>query len=236
MSRPIFEVIALGAEDAVAAQDGGADRLELVTDMDADGLTPSRETFGAIRAAVHIPLRVMLRLSDGFSAGDARALDALCEAALALRAEGAEEFVLGFLDVRGRADLDAIHAVVDVIDGCRWTFHRAMDRAADRDGLRLQLAGLPGLDTYLTAGSAKGVAAGLTVLRDEAARSGEPGYEPHLLVGGGLLLDHVPTLRAAGLNGFHVGGAVRPGGWAGPVDVTAVRTWREALDSPVAVG
>jgi copper homeostasis protein len=235
MSRPIFEVIALGADDAVAAQDGGADRLELVTDMAADGLTPSRATFGAIRHAVTIPLRVMLRLSDGFSAGGPAELDALCEAAQGLRAEGAEEFVLGFLDGRGRADLDAVHALVDVLDGCRWTFHRAMDRAADRDALRLQLAGLPGLDTYLTAGSAEGVGAGLPVLCAEAARTGEPGYEPRLLVGGGLLLEHVPALRAAGLDAFHVGGAVRAGGWAGPVDREAVRTWREALDTSVPV-
>ena len=235
MSRPIFEVIALGADDAVAAQDGGADRLELVTDMAADGLTPSRATFGAIRNAVTIPLRVMLRLSDGFSAGDAAELDTLCEAAQGLRAEGAEEFVLGFLDPRGRADLDAVHALVDVLDGCRWTFHRAIDRAADRDAVRLQLAGLPGLDTFLTAGSAQGVGAGLPVLCAEAARTGEPGYEPRLLVGGGLLLEHVPALRAAGLDAFHVGGAVRPGGWAGPVDPSAVRSWREVLDTPVPV-
>ncbi|WP_329178161.1 MULTISPECIES: copper homeostasis protein CutC [unclassified Streptomyces] len=236
MSRPIFEVIALGADDAVAAQDGGADRLELVTDMAADGLTPSRATFGAIRAAVDIPLRVMLRLSDGFTTGGARQLDELCEAAQGLRAEGATEFVLGFLDPRGSADLDAVHALVDVLDGCRWTFHRAIDRAADRDAVRLQLAGLPGLDTYLTAGSADGVGAGMAVLCAEAARGGEPGYEPRLLVGGGLLLDHVPELRAAGLDAFHVGGAVRAGGWAGPVDVEAVRTWRNVLDTPVAVG
>nr|MDT0525259.1 copper homeostasis protein CutC [Streptomyces sp. DSM 41633] len=61
-NRAVLEVIALDAEDAVAAQAGGADRLELVTDMAADGLTPSRETFAAIRSAVDIPLRVMLRL------------------------------------------------------------------------------------------------------------------------------------------------------------------------------
>ncbi len=236
MSRPIFEVIALGADDAVAAQEGGADRLEVVTDMAADGLTPSRETFAAVRAAVTIPLRVMLRLSDGFGAGDAAGLDALCEAAQGLRAEGAEEFVLGFLDPRGHADLPAVEALVDVLDGCAWTFHRAIDRAADRDTLRLQLAGLPGLDTYLTAGSPLGVRDGLDVLCAEAARRGEPGYEARLLVGGGLLLDHVPLLRAAGLDGFHVGGAVRRAGWNGPVDVHAVRAWRDALDTPVAVG
>jgi copper homeostasis protein len=236
MSRPIVEVIALNADDAVAARDGGADRLELVTDMAADGLTPSRATFGAIRHAVDLPLRVMLRLSDGFSAGDAADLDALCDAAQGLRAEGAKEFVLGFLDGRGRADLDAVHALVDVLDGCRWTFHRALDRASDRDAVRLQLAGLPGLDTFLSAGSPQGVGAGLDTLCAEAAREGEPGYEPRLLVGGGLLLDHVPALRAAGLDAFHVGGAVRPAGWAGPVDVAAVRTWRDTLDAPVPIG
>ncbi|MGW7357743.1 hypothetical protein ACWGI0_14205, partial [Streptomyces sp. NPDC054802] len=39
-NRALLEVIALDAEDAVAARSGGADRLELVTDMAADGLTP----------------------------------------------------------------------------------------------------------------------------------------------------------------------------------------------------
>lgn len=39
--RALLEVIALDARDAVAAAEGGADRLELVTDMAADGLTPS---------------------------------------------------------------------------------------------------------------------------------------------------------------------------------------------------
>ncbi|MEU3458415.1 copper homeostasis protein CutC [Streptomyces sp. NPDC006733] len=237
MSRPIFEVIALGVDDAVAAQTGGADRLELVTDMAADGLTPSRETFAAIRAAVDIPLRVMLRLADGFAAGD---IDTLCETAEGLRREGADEFVLGFLDARGAADLEAVYAVADVIDGCRWTFHRALDRAADRDAVRLQLAGLPGLDTYLTAGSPKGVDDGLAVLVAEASRTltpaPEPGYEPRILVGGGLTRDHLPALRAAGIDGFHVGGAVRPAGWASPVDVDATREWRALLDAPVPVG
>ncbi|OSC73398.1 copper homeostasis protein CutC, partial [Streptomyces sp. 4F] len=55
--RAVLEVIALDVEDAVAAQAGGADRLELVTDMAADGLTPSAETVAAIRAAVDIDLR-----------------------------------------------------------------------------------------------------------------------------------------------------------------------------------
>ncbi|AWW38952.1 copper homeostasis protein CutC [Streptomyces sp. AS58] len=226
-TRAVLEVIALDAEDAVAAQAGGADRLELVTDMAADGLTPSAGTFAAIRAAVDIPLRVMLRLADGFAAGE---VDRLVDVALRLREQGADEFVLGFLGPDGGVDLDAVERVAGVLDGCRWTFHRAIDRAADRDALRKALDGMSGLDTYLTAGSADGVDDGIPTLLAEAARQGEPGYEQRILVGGGLRLEHVPRLLAAGLDGFHIGGAARPGGWEGPVSVGAVAEWRAVLD------
>ncbi|HET6857276.1 MAG TPA: copper homeostasis protein CutC [Streptomyces sp.] len=228
-NRAVLEVIALDAEDAVAAQSGGADRLELITDMAADGLTPTRETFGRIRAAVDIRLRVMLRLADGFAAGD---VDALVEAARGMRAEGADEFVLGFLDPDGSPDLVAVERVVAEIEGCAWTYHRAIDRAADRDAARKQLAELPGLDTFLTAGSPDGVDAGLPTLLAEAAATerGEPGYLAQILVGGGLRLDHVPELRAAGITAFHLGGAARPGGWSEPVSAAAVREWRGLLD------
>ncbi|MFD5060633.1 MULTISPECIES: copper homeostasis protein CutC [unclassified Streptomyces] len=226
-NRAVLEVIALDAEDAVAAQAGGADRLELVTDMAADGLTPSCATFAKIRAAVDIPLRVMLRVADGFAAGD---IDVLVRKARELRAEGAEEFVLGFLDAQGHADLVAVERLVAELDGCSWTFHRAIDRATDRDALRKQLADLPGLDTYLTAGSALGVDDGIPVLLVEAARNGEPGYEPQILVGGGLRLEHLPELLAAGIDAVHIGGAARPKGWDAPVDEAAVREWRARLD------
>ncbi|MGP3951717.1 copper homeostasis protein CutC [Streptomyces sp. 7N604] len=232
MSRPILEVIALGVDDAVAAEAGGADRLELVTDMAADGLTPSRETFAAVRAAVDIPLRVMLRSAATARSGErctAAELHALCAEAEALRAEGADEFVLGFLDHEGHPDLVAVEMIVAVIEPCPWTFHRAIDRAAHRDELRKQLAGLPGLDAYLTAGSQTGVDDGMPVLLAEAARAGEPGYEARILVGGGLRLDHLPRLRAGGIDAFHIGGAARPAGWASTVSAAAVEHWREAL-------
>lgn len=254
--RPLLEVIALDAEDARAARDGGADRLELTADMAADGLTPSRETFTGVRAAVDLPVRVMLRDRRGFTAGGEAALDALRTRARRLRAEGAEEFVLGFLDEAGRPDMRAITAVTEAVGDCPWTFHRAVDRAADRDGLRRALArftdgaGEPegregahgrgpgpvrgrGLDAYLTAGSAHGVDAGMDVLLAEAARASaaEPGYAPRIVAGGGLRLEHVTRLAASGITACHIGGAARRGGWAGPVDARLVERWREALDA-----
>ncbi|MCF3962005.1 copper homeostasis protein CutC [Streptomyces fuscigenes] len=231
--RAVLEVIALDADDAVAARDGGADRLEVVTDMAADGLSPSRETVGRIRAAVDIPLRVMLRLTDGFAAGTPADVDRLVAVAAELRAEGAQEFVLGFLDAAGRPDLVTVERLVAELDGCRWTFHRAIDRADDRDALRKSLADLPGLDTYLTAGSPQGVDDGLPTLLAEADATAddEPGYEAQLLVGGGLRLDHLPRLREAGVRAFHIGSAARPDGWEATVSADAVAGWRRALDA-----
>ncbi|GAA2270484.1 copper homeostasis protein CutC [Streptomyces ruber] len=229
-TRAVLEVIALDAEDALAARAGGADRLEVVADMAADGLTPPAAVVAAIRDAVDLPARVMLRPGAGFAAGTAEDVAALVRQARELRAAGAEEFVFGFLAEDGGPDLAVLERVAAELDGRPWTFHRAIDRAADREALRKQLDGLPGLDAYLTAGSARGVDDGLDVLVAEAARRGEPGHTQRLVVGGGLRLGHLARLRAAGVDAFHVGSAVRPAGWRGPVSADAVREWRAALD------
>ncbi|WP_336669776.1 copper homeostasis protein CutC [Tsukamurella sp. USMM236] len=217
----LLEVIALDARDAVAAQEGGADRVELVADMAADGLSPSPATVAEVRAAVDIPVRVMLRLVDGFAPGD---LGALLRRTVELRSAGAEEFVLGFLTPDGAVDPPAVTRVVEAIDGAPWTFHRAIDHCADRSALRAAVAELPGLDGFLTAGATSGVDHGIATLVAEASGP------QRILAGGGLRLDHLPPLMQAGIDAFHIGSAARPQGWMSPVSAEAVRTWRAAVD------
>ncbi|MEU7529873.1 copper homeostasis protein CutC [Saccharothrix sp. NPDC042600] len=213
----MLEVIALDAADAEAAQAGGAHRLELVTDMAADGLTPPPSLIRSVLAATDLPVRVMLRDAAGFAPGD---LDGLRRAAADAREAGAAEFVLGFLDARQDVDEAACRAVLEEIAGCAWTFHRALDNSADPRKAWDVVERL-GCDTVLAAGSPRGVADGMAVLADLAAR------QEHLtlLVGGGLKQEHVGPLKALGATAFHVGSAVRPGGWAAPLSADAVRTW-----------
>ncbi|MET9232338.1 copper homeostasis protein CutC [Lentzea sp. NPDC003310] len=217
---PILEVIALDARDAEAAQAGGADRLELVADMASDGLTPSVATFQEVSKAVDIPVRVMLRDAKGFAPGD---LKQLRRQAHELRSAGATEFVLGFLDPHGEIDEGVTLNLVAELEGCAWTFHRALDNSNDvfrSWGVVKTL----GCDTVLAAGSAKGVAEGVENLKKLVAEA-----PPALLVGGGLQTSHVPELLAAGVKGFHVGSAVRPSGWDSPVDSASVREWVNRL-------
>jgi copper homeostasis protein len=235
MPNALLEVIALDAPDARLAVEGGADRLELVSSMEFSGFNPSLEAFSAIRAAVDVPLRVMVRLRDGFLAGGPGQISALATSIKELRAAGADEFVLGWLDANGAVDLAVLSTVLEAVEGAPWTFHKAIDQAADRDAVYAAIRPLPGLDTVLTSGGPFPAAQGVEVLAAEAAREAADPNGLDLLVGGGLKLDDVPALRAVGLNAFHVGTAARYSrDWDGPVDVDLVATWRAALDAPLA--
>ncbi|MFI5912545.1 copper homeostasis protein CutC [Dactylosporangium sp. NPDC051541] len=213
----LLEIIALDAVDARAAQDGGADRVELVSDMSAGGLSPAPAVVESVLAAVSIPVRVMLRTTADFAAG----VPAVLRRLRTLRAAGATEFVLGFLTATGAVD----PAVLDALDGAPWTFHRAIDHAADRAAAWQHLAGLPGLTSVLTAGAATGMTDGLPTLLAEA-----PAHAHLMLVGGGLRESHLRPLTAAGVRAFHSGSAVRPGArWTDPVSPDLVRRLRYAV-------
>ena len=223
--KTVLEVIALSVADAIAAERGGVDRLELVSAIEVGGLTPALDVFTAIRAATRLPLRVMLRTNGGYGIA-ADELAALCADAAALRRAGAESFVCGFLTAAGTIDRDAMAAMLAAIGPCSWTFHRAFDHAIDTEAAWATVIEL-GADLILSSGVGADLPAGVPAL---CARAGWQTDRLRWLVGGGLTLDQVPTLRAAGIAQFHAGRAVRVGGsWDAPIDAKAVRVMREAI-------
>lgn len=232
MTRPLLEIIALGPDDAVAADRGGADRLEVVTDMRADGLSPEPAVIEAIRRRTDLPMRVMLRLSDSFYATPAE-LDRLKVLIRQYTEAGANGFVLGFLTPTLDVDTDAVGELLSSIDLLPWTFHRAIDHALDTDKAWNAVRDLPGLDAILTAGSARGADAGYEELIRRARSSRGDAFK--ILAGGGLHADLVPWLAGAGIRSFHVGTAARPdGSWKAFVDPGYVRSWRTLVDEEVA--
>ncbi|MEU5881683.1 copper homeostasis protein CutC [Spirillospora sp. NPDC047279] len=221
----LLEVIALDTADARAAQEGGADRIEVVADMAADGLTPDPDVVARMREVTSLPLRVMVRANAGFRTS-AHELDRLRVAAETLKEAGADGFVLGFLDPFGQIDVGATSKLAAVVAPLPWTFHRALDHAVDPAPAWRTVRELGGtLDTVLTAGSARGVDAGVDLLVRRAAEG--PDAAGMIMAGGGLRRKHVAVLGAAGVSKFHVGTAVRPdGAWEAPVDASLVREWK----------
>ena len=223
---PVLEVIATSVEDARVAARAGADRLEVVSAMEHDGLTPDLDLMLRIREAVSIPLRVMLRPAPGFVIS-ARDLHAVVATARPLRASGIDQFVFGFLTSDNALDLHSLHTLAEAVRPARWTLHRAFDHTPDPAHAFAACATLPGLDRILTSGGPHSLDAGLAALCDRASWQ-----TPTLrwIAGGGLRAEHLPPLIVAGITELHTGRAVRHGHrWDAPVDETLVRYLAEAL-------
>lgn len=226
----LLEVIALHPADAEAAQEGGADRLELCASMEASGLCPSVSTVSAIRRVTDLPLRVMLRLTDSFLTNGAE-LNRLTAMAQSYLSAGADGFVFGFLTPDNQVDVESTAALASTLTGTPWTFHRAIDAVLEQRPASRALRSLPGLDCVLTAGSSLGVSHGLDDLTGLAKE--DPQVAKVMMAGGSLQAEHVPWLYGAGVRRFHVGSSVRQdGSWTKAyVNSRFVRAWRNLLDA-----
>jgi copper homeostasis protein len=226
----LLEVVVRHAADAERAEAGGADRLHLLAGTEEDHRSPEPALVGQVRRSTTKPIRVTVRLREGFST-DGGELTRLQGLVSAYRQVGADGVVIGFLNAHTEVDLPVISALVGQAD-FGWTFDRAVDACISVDRAWRELRRLPGLDAVLTAGSPRGVTEGLDDLvhraqTDEFARS-------VIMAGGGLLPEHVPWLARAGVRAFQVGAAVRPLGSAKAyVDPDLVRTWRTLVDHAV---
>lgn len=228
----LLEVVVLHPRDVRGADEGGADRLFALTDIESGGLSPEPGVVSSICKESDVPVRVMLRLNDAMSTTGAELtrMVGLGEDYLSVGAEG---LVFGFLDSELGIDTEVCCYLADRLPAVPWTFHRAIDSVLETDHAWRAVRHLPGVDAVLSAGSPRGLGAGHDELTDRVAA--DPEVARLLLAGGGLRAEHVPWLVRAGVRGFQVGSSVRPGGsWAKAyVDPAHVRSWRMLLDDAV---
>jgi copper homeostasis protein len=171
--KVLLEVAAGSVEDALAAQAGGADRLELNTALALGGLTPSPGLLMGVRQAVALPLFVMVRpRPGGFAYGEADfgVLERDLDFALA---HGADGVVLGVLGEDGTVDGGRCARLVRRAAGRPVVFHRAFDVTPDPFAALEQLIDL-GVRRVMTSGqeptAARGAALIAALLRRAAGR------------------------------------------------------------------
>jgi copper homeostasis protein len=203
-----LEVIATSVEDAIAAARGGAHRLEIVRDLDRQGLTPSIALVTQIKREVALPLRVMVRQSDDFDCASDDERRALVDHAAALDALGVDGIVIGW--TRGASiDEETLGRVLDAAPSTRATFHRAFDVLPDAEQALRVLQRFPQIDRVLT-GAGEGAWPARCATLARYARWARPTIT--ILPGGGV--DQV-ALRALAscetVTEAHVGRAARRG-------------------------
>ncbi len=127
----IFEICVEGVDGAVAAQEGGGDRVELCASLMEGGITPS---FGTIRAALklcYLPIHVILRPRGGdFLYSDAEFASMLDDGREIARMHAAG-IVIGCLTADGRIDEVRMKALIDAAQPPSVTCHRAFDMTRD---------------------------------------------------------------------------------------------------------
>jgi copper homeostasis protein len=209
-NRRVLEVIACSLQDAIAAHDGGADRIEVCVRLDLQGLTPPVDMVESILALVPLPVRVMIRGGAGFTeAGEESAIQEM--AALPL-----EGIVFGLLDAAGRLDFRAMDRVLrHAPPAWKWTLHRAFDFAAGSVEEKL-------------AAVAKHARADRILTATEWKLSPPAGIE--FIAGGGLDAANLRGYLASSCREFHFGRAARiPATTTGAVDAKRVRELADIL-------
>jgi len=202
----LLEVIACSVADAIEAERGGANRLEIVRDLHCGGLTPSFELVREIKQAVGLPVRVMLRESQGYQTSDATEIDRLCRAAEAFASLEVDGVVLGFLN-DGEVDVELTQNVLACAPQLRATFHHAFEDAKDKLHAIGEIKQLPQVDRILSHGGTDNLK-----LRVQRLAEYEQASAPELtiLAGGGIDADAIVAIkRETRIREFHVGRAAR---------------------------
>ena len=147
-----FEVCANGVESCLAAQEGGADRVELCAGIPEGGTTPS---YGEIKVARRVlsttRLHVIIRPRGGDFLYTPLEVERMVEDIRVCRELGVDGVVIGCLCADGSLDMDANRLLVEAAQGMSVTFHRAFDRCNDPRRALEQLIEL-GVDRVLTSG------------------------------------------------------------------------------------
>ena len=203
MQNPYVLEIAVDTLDrALAAESGGAHRIELCRELSNGGLTPSVELMRLAREQVRLPIFAMIRPRAGdFAYSEADFAEMQRDVTVAARM-GMNGVVLGIIADGGRVDIERTQRLVELARPLPVTFHRAFDVTAD---LRKALEDVIQTDAarILTSGGAASAQAGVGCLTNlvEAAST-----RIVVMPGGGITAMNVAHIaKTAGAREFHAG-------------------------------
>ena len=130
-NKAITEVVVFSIEGAIAAQKGGAQRVELCENSTEGGTTPSMGTISISRKQLHIKLFVMIRPRGGdflYSMNEFAAMQADIEYCKKIGVDGV---VFGILNSNGSVDTHRCKMLTNLAKPMSVTFHRAFDRTSN---------------------------------------------------------------------------------------------------------
>jgi copper homeostasis protein len=196
------EVCVDSLDSAIAAERGGAARVELCAGLAEGGVTPSAGLIATARQKLAIGLHVMIRPRAGDFYYSADEFDVMRRDVLMAKQLGAEGVVFGILDADANIDVQKTRVLVDLARPLSVTFHRAFDMSADLFR-SLEQVRETGADRILTSGGAQTAVEGAATLRRLVEQAGE---HVRIMACGGINDQNVRTvLERTAAREIHVG-------------------------------
>jgi copper homeostasis protein len=206
MSDPILEVAANSVASALAAETGGAARVELCSALEVGGLTSSHAAIAIAVERLRIPVHVLIRPRAGDFVFDDFECEVMQRDIETCRALGCAGVVIGVLTVDGDVDAARCRGLMHAARGMSVTFHRAFDFVRDPASALEAIIAL-GCERLLTSGQAPDALAGAPLIRTliEQARG-----RITIMPGGGIDAHNIAAIaQATGACEFHASAKVR---------------------------
>lgn len=188
-----IEICVDSVGSAIAAQDGGADRVELCDNLTDGGTTPSFAAIEKARELLNIKLHVIIRPRGGDFLYSDLEFEIMRRDVEIARSLGADGIVIGILDANGDVDTQRTRELAELARPMSVTFHRAFDVCRDwRDSLQ-KLIDI-GIDRILTSGQTALAADGIDTLTEIIRAAGT---EIKIMVCGWLRPGNIAQIAAA---------------------------------------
>ncbi|WP_195809207.1 copper homeostasis protein CutC [Hymenobacter polaris] len=187
-----LEICAGSVQSALAAQAGGAHRIELCQNLEQGGITPSLGLLRQVRALLTIPVFVLIRPRPGNFVYDAHELAIMQADIQACKDSGCDGVVLGVLTSGNQVDVARTRTLAQLAQPLPVTFHRAFDDCSDLP-TALEAVVATGCQRLLTSGGQPTALAGQATL---AALGQQAAGRLSLMPGAGITPATLPTLLA----------------------------------------
>ena len=152
-------------EQAKMAEYYNADRVEICSRLDLDGLTPDRPTIEETISSLSIPVKVMIRpKSDNFIYSDLETIKMESDIEFC-KGIGVSEVVFGMLNEENHIDIDLTHRLAKMAFPMNITFHKAIDQTEDILYELDRLSRIQEISSILTSGGEKTAINGQSMLR-----------------------------------------------------------------------